>query len=119
MLLTKSDGQNNGWNADLQEKVHIDQQKNSVNAQTCLALGKNKIILLINSYQYATALMLTLKALITTAADNIFIFFHCSEKIRLDISDDSYEMPSLIFSEKKTKQKKNKKKTLDCSLLML
>ena len=48
------------------------------------------------------------KALITTAADNIWIFCVCtsvyfSEKIRLNIlceADDAYEMPSLICFEK-------------------
>ena len=51
--------------------------------------------------------VLSLKAIITTAADSILIFFFFSEKVMLDIScgivclaDDSHEIPSLIFSEK-------------------
>ena len=51
---------------------------------------------------------LTLKAPITTAADDIHKYFHCfSEKIRLDISsessarvEDSLEKSGLIFFER-------------------
>ena len=43
-----------------------------------------------------------LKALITTAADDILIFVF--------FRDDSHEMPSLIFSEKLQKKKNKKKK---------
>ena len=38
----------------------------------------------------------TLKVLITTAADDLFIFFLFSDKIRLDAL---HEMPSFIFSK--------------------
>ena len=55
---------------------------------------------------------LTLKAPVTTAADdNFFYLFFFSEKTNLDISDDSHEMSRLVFSE-------NKKKS-ECRLLQI
>ena len=55
---------------------------------------------------------LTLKAPITTAADDIFFFFfYFSEKkqvltFRVNLADDSHEIPRFVFSEKKKKKKK-------------
>ena len=57
---------------------------------------------------------LTLKAPITTAADDIHIFFHCfSEKIRLDVScESSASQKNQAFSSSKDRSKK-----LKCRLL--
>ena len=65
--------------------------------------------------------MLTQKKCQLYAVDDIlfFFFFFCSEKIKLDTLcelstvDDSYEISSLIFSEKNN----NKKKKSECHLL--
>ena len=64
---------------------------------------------------------LTLKAPITTAADDIhkYIFFHFSEKIRLDVSSQSstrqrVHMKNQALFASKDKSKKTKCRLLQC-----
>ena len=64
---------------------------------------------------------LIIKAPVTTAADDNFLFFYFSEKTSLDISYESsawqmihMKCQDLVFSEKKKKKKK-----LECRLLQI
>ena len=65
--------------------------------------------------------MLTLKAPITTAADDIhtyfFIFF--SEKIRLDVSSESSARQRIHMKNQASFSSKDKSKKLKCCLLQL
>ena len=63
--------------------------------------------------------MLTLKAPITTAADDIHkYFFHCfSEKIRLDVSSESSAMQRIHLKHQALFSSKDKSKKLKCRLL--
>ena len=61
---------------------------------------------------------LTLKALITTAADDIHIFFHCfSEKIRLDVSSESSARQRIHLKHQALFSLKDKTNKLKCRLL--
>ena len=62
---------------------------------------------------------LTLKVPITTAADNIHkYFFHCfSEKIRLDVSSESYAWQRIHMKIQAFFSLKDKSKKIKCRLL--
>ena len=73
-------------------------------------------ILLANAIQ--TFQCLTLKAPITTAADDIHNFFHCfSEKIRLDVSSESSARQSIHMKNQVLFSSKDNSKKLKCRLL--
>ena len=61
---------------------------------------------------------LTLKAPITTAADDIIFFFHCfSEKIRLDVSSESSARQRIHMKNQALFSSKDKSKKIECRLL--
>ena len=61
---------------------------------------------------------LTLKAPITTAADDIHNFFHCfSEKIRLDVSSESSAKQRIHMANQALFSSEDKSKKVKCSLL--
>ena len=59
--------------------------------------------------------VLTLKVPITTAADNIHLFFHCfSEKIRLDVSSESSARQRIPMKNPALFSSKDKSRKLNC-----
>ena len=64
--------------------------------------------------------VLTFKAPITTAADDIHNIFHCfSEKIRLDVSSESSARQRIPMKNQALFSLKDKSKKLKCRLLQL
>ena len=82
---------------------------------------KKKSYLYYPQYPHVSGAMqpLTLKALITTAADDIHkYFFHCfSEKIRLEVSSESSARQRIHMKNQALFSSKDKSKKLKCHLL--
>ena len=69
-------------------------------------------------FRYSRANKLTLKAPITTPADDIHKYFHCfSENIRLDVSSEFSAKQSIHMKHQALFSSKDKKEKIKCRLL--